>query len=438
MLTEAQVLPWVLGTVLLLAVIIFFLRKKPPIGSFPSVDDILEDLKKKESKPSSSDSEETDESEEKEEQPKPKDEKPKTKKKRKFDLRMNIKICFLGDDKVGKTSFIQKVLDELDKNKEIPRMLEPVRLSKGNTTIDLIDTCNDSEFEEELKKNVSEANFIFILYDMKREETKISAKDRWLRLVQELRKDQMPKLAIIAMKADTEEDELPQEQLKPIAEWCEQYIEFVIVCSSSTGKNVETGVMIARDMLVNPTDPLFVIKGSKEFSPAFLKAIEDIFHHFDSDGKGFLSEADVIKFRKMVWGDDPKPGEIQGLKKTLSEAGSENLTDSDNGGGITSKGFTHLMRLFLVGKIKELWCLLREFGYDNQLNLTLHRYVDDPLTPPPSSPPPQGEEVKAKSSGDGSASPVKGGRESQGGEKETADKGKKKKKKKKKKKSTLR
>lgn len=80
-------------------------------------------------------------------------------------------------------------------------------------------------------QDIEDSNFIFILYDMHREETKFSIRDTWLPKILQVRgknivrvcnldaSNLQPMIGVIAMKADKDEDELPQEELKPIADW---------------------------------------------------------------------------------------------------------------------------------------------------------------------------------------------------------------------------
>lgn len=90
---------------------------------------------------------------------------------------------------------------------------------------------DEESYAKQMTRDLQDANFIFVLYDMHREETKLAVRDKWIPKILEVRKDNVvckhfkgltklqPMIGVLATKADKDEDELPQEELKPIAEW---------------------------------------------------------------------------------------------------------------------------------------------------------------------------------------------------------------------------
>jgi len=56
--------------------------------------------------------------------------------------KMLITVVFVGDEGVGKTSLVQRVVGDYDESKDIPTVLSPIRLTKCDIMVDLVDTSS--------------------------------------------------------------------------------------------------------------------------------------------------------------------------------------------------------------------------------------------------------------------------------------------------------
>ena len=95
-----------------------------------------------------------------------------------------IRILVIGDQGVGKTTFISTLISESPDHVE--HVLRPVLLPPNmcvvapNIFTELIDTAEGSDFETEIEN----ASIILLVFDMSDEATIESLSEKWLPLVQ--------------------------------------------------------------------------------------------------------------------------------------------------------------------------------------------------------------------------------------------------------------
>jgi len=106
-------------------------------------------------------------------------------------LRNSIKIVFVGDSKVGKTSMVKNSI-EADSYEERnvgnnESLINPILIQNetmnSNMNIILIDTSSSQDRLQQLISEIKNADSIILVYDMSNEPTITNLSKRWLPLI---------------------------------------------------------------------------------------------------------------------------------------------------------------------------------------------------------------------------------------------------------------
>jgi len=289
----------------------------------------------------------------------------------------HITLVVVGNENSGKTAFLKKLLGppregEEPEKEEFNRLL-PIRMRKDNIIIDFVDTSCAESLEEELKENILKADFIFIVYDFTLSEGSKSVSKKWLPYIKKTvkrTKRAMPKIAIIANKCDSEEADLQpkeQEYLKNL----DENVAFVAVCSCISGRNLDQSFEIAHLMIMNPIEPL-VCNAGKELTPKFIGVLTEIFEYFDRDSDGVLSDHEIKHLSQIVWNEPLANDTLLNIKDVLFKESELNILNE----GVSLKGFCALMHKYIIAGRRDIpWDMIRDFGFDNDLNYTLVSHI---------------------------------------------------------------
>lgn len=308
-------------------------------------------------------------------------ERTKLAKRKRRNLRMNFVV--LGNENVGKTSFLKKLLGVPNKLEEpvveLGNRMEPVRMRKDHIVIDFIDTSEKPEFYADLKKSIVRADFIIVMYDVNEPLSRDAVGRKWLPLIRTCRDSankKMPKLAILGNKVDSNLIDLSERDRDELKGLDKVNIALVGVCSCLTGRNIDRVFVFAHQVVLNPLEPLVDEKNPKKFSVKFLRVLSDIFHFFDKDNDELLNDSEFESLSNISWNEELKIEALAKLKEVLLKDSESNLAPN---GTITYMGFCALMQRFIRnGRRDFVWDMIRDFGYDLKLNKTGYsRFEDD-------------------------------------------------------------
>jgi Ras family protein T1 len=119
--------------------------------------------------------------------------------------RRTIKIVVVGDEKVGKTSFIASLISEHNLQHHLDKVIGPVVLPGDMFNFDcttvLIDTSSDKSDEASVENEIAKCDVVLVMYDMTRPETAERVGIHWMQLI---RKHKVP-VIIVGNKLDLEE-----------------------------------------------------------------------------------------------------------------------------------------------------------------------------------------------------------------------------------------
>jgi mitochondrial Rho GTPase 1 len=140
-------------------------------------------------------------------------------------------------------------------------------------------------------------------------------------------------------------------------------------CSAKKMINVSELMLFATKAVLHPTAPLYDT-GTHELKPACVRALTRIFALCDADRDGVLSDAELNKFQREVFGSPLVGAQITGIKNLLRRNVHDGITDA----GITVSGFIYLHKLFIQrGRSETTWEVLRAFYYGPNLRILRER-----------------------------------------------------------------
>ncbi|RKP08082.1 hypothetical protein THASP1DRAFT_16140 [Thamnocephalis sphaerospora] len=96
------------------------------------------------------------------------------------------------------------------------------------------------------------------------------------------------------------------------------------------------------------------------FTPACEAALKEIFHRFDKDGDGALSDAELAAFATATNGEPFDEATLEEIRDNF---------DVTEAGALTLRGFIELYTLQTTSEPEETWNDLRKHGYNDQLEL---------------------------------------------------------------------
>jgi small GTP-binding protein len=119
--------------------------------------------------------------------------------------RKTIKIVVVGDEKVGKTSFIASLISENHHKQQLEKVIGPVVIPPDMFNFDcttvLIDTSSEKSEESIVENEIANCDVVLVMYDMSRPETAERVGVYWMSLI---KKYKIP-VIIVANKLDLED-----------------------------------------------------------------------------------------------------------------------------------------------------------------------------------------------------------------------------------------
>lgn len=289
----------------------------------------------------------------------------------------NIRILFLGDEGVGKTSIISTIKSEsFPKNppKKLPPICIPpdVFVQCKNINTLLLDSSPENQ-EEEIKK----ASVVLLVYDVTANETKTRLETFWLPLINRVNED-VPVILVgnkIDMRSSHFDNEL-EGVITPLIISFKQ-VEMGIECSAKAYLKLIDVVFCAQRAVLFPIAPL-QDPITKEFKPDFEKALLRIFRICDKDFDGYLDDWEINQMQQGVFNCELQSCHIEGLKEFLREEGGEDkYSKEDSKKGINFEAFKLLQSIFIRKmKLQTCWLILEHYGYNDKLRISEEHLVN--------------------------------------------------------------
>ncbi|KAK0145975.1 Mitochondrial Rho GTPase 2 [Merluccius polli] len=258
---------------------------------------------------------------------------------------------------------------------EVPLRAEeitiPADVTPEKVPTHIVDYSETEQTDEVLKAEIIKANVVCVVYDVTKEETIEKIKTKWIPLVNgNAEKGNKVPIILVGNKSDLRSGS-SMETILPIMNQFSE-IETCVECSAKNLKNISELFYYAQKAVLHPTAPLYDPE-DKQLKPQCVRALSRIFYISDRDNDRILSDVELNRFQKACFGNPLAPQALEDVKTVVWKNTGDGVQDN----GLTLNGFLFLNTLFIQrGRHETTWTILRNFGYDDTLELT-----DDYLYP---------------------------------------------------------
>ncbi|CAJ0931332.1 unnamed protein product, partial [Mesorhabditis belari] len=267
-------------------------------------------------------------------------------------LKADVRMVLVGEEKVGKTSLLMALLED-EFVDHVPSKLDPVLIpadvTPENVVTSIVDTCSVSEDETSISNELSAANVICLIYDVKVESTVSKVTTYWLPLIRKvLGEEHATPIILVGNKSDGPNNHT--QQVLPIMEqWGE--VETCVECSARTMKNVSEIFYYAQKAVVYPTRPLYDVD-EKRLTERARKALIRVFKICDRDNDGLLNDLELNAFQRLCFGIPLTPSAIEDVKRAVADGCPDGVVDDS----LALAGFLYLHLLFIErGRHETTW-----------------------------------------------------------------------------------
>ncbi|KAF7661570.1 hypothetical protein LDENG_00259140 [Lucifuga dentata] len=289
-------------------------------------------------------------------------------------MKQDVRILLLGEPKVGKTSLIMSLVGE-EFPEEVPSRAEeitiPADVTPEKVPTHIVDYSEREQSDVVLRDEIIKANVVCVVYDVTNEDTIEKIKTKWIPLVnRDAEKGNKIPIILVGNKSDLRSGS-SMETILPIMNQFSE-IETCVECSAKNLKNISELFYYAQKAVLHPTAPLYDPE-DKQLKPMCVRALSRVFYISDQDNDSILSDAELNAFQKSCFGNPLAPQALEDVKTVVWKNTADGVQDN----GLTLNGFLFLNTLFIQrGRHETTWTILRNFGYDDNLELT-----DDYLYP---------------------------------------------------------
>ncbi|XP_047694046.1 mitochondrial Rho GTPase 2 isoform X4 [Prionailurus viverrinus] len=219
----------------------------------------------------------------------------------------------------------------------------PADVTPEKVPTHIVDYSEAEQTAEELQEEIDKANVVCVVYDVSEETTIEKIRTKWIPLVNG-GTERGPRVPIILV--GNKSDLRAGSSMEAVLPIMSQFPE------------IETCV---------------------ELRPACVQALTRIFRLSDQDLDQALSDEELNAFQKSCFGHPLAPQALEDVKTVVCK----NVVGGVREDRLTLEGFLFLNTLFIQrGRHETTWTILRRFGYDDTLELTLD-YLAPPLHVPP-------------------------------------------------------
>ncbi|XP_047509792.1 mitochondrial Rho GTPase isoform X1 [Pieris napi] len=279
-----------------------------------------------------------------------------------------VRIILLGEPGVGKTSLILSLVTE-EFTEHVPPKAEeitiPADVTPEQVPTNIVDVCLNEQTLEQVAEEIEKAHVICIVFSVDKQETLDKIASYWLPFVRDnCPNDYRKPVILVGNKIDL----IDYSIIDNIWDIAEEYpeVDRCIECSAKTLTNVSEMFYNAQKAVLHPIHPIYSIE-EQELTERCKKALSRIFKICDLDGDGVLDDYEITLFQKKCF---DTPLQLQVLDEVKSVI-AQNIAGGIENECITMKGFIFLHCLFIQrGRNETTWTVLRNFGYDESLELT--------------------------------------------------------------------
>ncbi|CAH1443434.1 unnamed protein product [Lactuca virosa] len=282
--------------------------------------------------------------------------------------RSTVRVVVLGDHATGKSSLITAAASDTFPENVLPVLPVthlPADYFPDGIPVTIIDTPSSLEDKGKVEEELKLADAIVLTYACDQPETLTRLQNFWLPEIRRL-KVKIP-VIVVGCKLDLRDEHYPinlELVMGPIMQQFRE-IETCIECSAANLVQVTEVFYYAQKTVLHPTAPLFD-QESQTLQPRCIRALKRIFLLCDHDMDSALNDDELNEFQVRCFNAPLQPSEIVDVKRVVQEKVPEGV----NRLGLTLKGFLYLHALFIEkGRLETTWTVLREFGYNDDLEL---------------------------------------------------------------------
>lgn len=298
---------------------------------------------------------------------------------------------FFVTEKVGKTSIIEVLITENfeeDVQPVLPVLVVPKEVTPERVHVSIVDTPGEpvqqNTVDEErvqgdpAKRNkvdeeLVQADVIVLVYTVDSDVSTARIPSYWLPKFRSMNLN-VP-IILVGNKIDTRGGisdpnaaAKMEAFIKPIMDKFRE-VDVCIECSAKTVSNISEVFYFAQKAVLYPTGPVYDVEQQALKTPA-AAALRRIFKLCDKDRDGGLNDKELNDFQYTCFNVHLQPKELEGVKKVVQESRPTNGLNSD--GSLSAEGFIFLHTLFVQkGRLETTWIVLRKFGYDDNMRLSL-------------------------------------------------------------------
>lgn len=278
--------------------------------------------------------------------------------------------------KVGKTSIIEVLITatfEEEVQAVLPVLVVPKDVTPERVHVEIVDTPGAESEVAKVHEELKKADVIVLVYSVNDEESQRRIGSYWLKKFR-AQNVNVP-IILVGNKIDTRGGITDPSAaakmeafIKPIMD-NHREVDVCIECSAKTVSNISEVFYFAQKAVLHPTGPLYDVD-KHSLKPPAIAALKRIFQLCDKDCDGGLNDQELNEFQYTCFNVHLQPEELEGVKKVVQENRPKNGIRPD--GSISVEGFVFLHTLFVQkGRLETTWIVLRKFGYDDEMRLSL-------------------------------------------------------------------
>ncbi|XP_076904214.1 mitochondrial Rho GTPase 2-like [Bidens hawaiensis] len=285
-----------------------------------------------------------------------------------FNHRSTVRVVVVGDPATGKSSLIAAAATDTFPeyvDPVLPPTVLPAEYYPDEIPVTIIDTSSSLDGKAKVEEELQRADAIVLTYACDQPETLANLQIYWLPEFRRL-KVNIP-VIVVGCMLDLRDEHYPinlERMMGPIMQKFKE-IETCIECSAANLVEVAEVFYYAQKAVLHPTAPLFD-QDSQTLKPRCIKALKRIFILSDHDRDSALNDSELNQFQVKCFNAPLHDKETDEVKRVVRE----NLPQGISHLGLTLDGFLYLHSLFIAkGRLETTWTVLREFGYNDDLEL---------------------------------------------------------------------
>lgn len=288
----------------------------------------------------------------------------------------DVRILFIGDRGVGKTSLIQAVVKERFEA-EVPPLCEevviPPDITAARVTTYVVDSSLRAQDEPQIEEEMRKASVICVVYAVDDPSSFQRLRAHWLPAIRHALGAGEPRphvpVVLVGNKIDTRGSDHDgcnlERDIYPVMNDFSE-VETCIECSAKKVTNISELISFAQKAVLFPSNPVYDA-GTRSLKATAAVALTRVFRLCDVDKDGILNDTELHAFQAACFHTPLPSSELGSLKEVVRSSCPEGVRDN----GLTCTGFLFLNKLFIErGHLETTWTVLRRYGYLDDLTLS--------------------------------------------------------------------